>query len=142
VSRLVLAATLLALLPVVPPAAAAQPGGGAAEQQFVESLRRSDPAAAERFVALRDAREQAIADLQRVQAQYAAAGPELRSVFLGRLRQARRTYVERSLALLDFLDARDREAITRYREAIDQIDAALADRQRSRADLEQMLKAE
>lgn len=141
-SRLVLAATLLALLPVAPAGAAAQPGAGAAEREFVESLRRSDPAAAERFVALREAREQAIADLRRVEAQYAAAQPELRSVFLGRLRQARRRYVERSLALLDFLDARDRAAIARYREAIGQIDAALADRQRSRADLERMLTAE
>jgi len=78
-------------------------GGAAAERAFVESLRGRDPAGAERYVALRDAREQAIAELRRVEAQYAAAGSELRPVFLSPLKAARRTYAARSLAVLDFL---------------------------------------
>ena len=89
-TRLPLVATLLGALLAAPPAAAAQPrggGGGDAERAFVESLRGRDPAGAERYVALRDAREQAIAELRRVEAQYAAAGSELRPVFLSPLRR-------------------------------------------------------
>ena len=89
-TRLLLVATLLGALLAAPPAAAAQPRGGGgddAERAFVESLRGRDPAGAERYVALRDAREQAIAELRRVEAQYAAAGSELRPVFLSPLRR-------------------------------------------------------
>jgi len=88
----------------MPPSAAAQlPGGAddaAREQAFVEALRREDAAVADRYVALRDARAQAIAELRKVEAQYNAAGPELRGLFVRGLVQARKKYAETSLALL------------------------------------------
>ena len=42
---------------------------------FVEALRREDPADTARYTALREARRAAIAELQKVQTRYAAAGP-------------------------------------------------------------------
>ena len=69
------------------------------ERVFVEALRREDPGGAERYLALRDACGQAIAELQRVQAQYSAAGSELRLIFLRQLRDAQRQVAESSLAL-------------------------------------------
>jgi len=140
VSRILLGAAVLASVLAAPPAAAAQPGGtDDAERSFVEALRRSDPPAAERYVTLRDAREQAIAALQRAEAQYGAAGAELRPVFLPRVRQARRSYAQSSLALLDFLDARDRQTVTGYAEAIQRINALLEERRRTRAELQKLL---
>ena len=143
-TRLLLVATLLGALLAAPPAAAAQPRGGGddAERAFVESLRGRDPAGAERYVALRDAREQAIAELRRVEAQYAAAGSELRPVFLSPLKAARRTYAARSLAVLDFLDAHDRQALAEHQEAIGRINALLETRGQARARLEKLLKDE
>src|SRR5688572_24903697 len=64
------------------------------ERATVEALRREDPAEAERYVALSDARTQAIADLRRVEIQYNAAGPELRSAFVAPLRRAQSKYAE------------------------------------------------
>lgn len=137
-------AMLLAFLVSSPPGAAAQARGGAGsderERAFVESVRREDPAAAERYVALRDGRAQAIAELERVQSQYSAAGPELRVVFLQRLRQARRTYAERSLALIEFLDERDRRALASYEEEIRRLNAVLEQHAQARAELEKLLR--
>lgn len=110
------------------------------EQAFVEALRREDPADSERYVKLRDARGHAQRELQRVEAQYRAAGVELRPVFLGQLTQAQRTYAASSLALLDFLDDRDRRAIVKYREEIDRIDAVLEQHRNVRAELEKLLR--
>lgn len=139
-------AMLLTVLLASPPAAVAQARGdaGAAEREraFVEALRREDPAVAERFVALRDAREQAMAELQRAEARYNVAGAELRPVFLRPLRQARRTYAERSLALLDFFDARDRQALASYQEEISRINGRLEERKRTRAELEKLVGGE
>ena len=128
------------------PAVLAQaPGAGAADEReraFVEGLRREDAAEADRYVALRDARNQAVAEIQKVQQRYAAAGPELRSLFAQQLRDAQRQYAQRSLALLDFLDARERRALARYQEEIGRINRVLEERARSRAELEQMLRGD
>jgi hypothetical protein len=146
VTRILVGATLLVLLLVAVPSAGAQPGGTAAdderERTFVEALRRGGPVLAERYLALRDAREQAIAHLRRVEAQYAAAGSELRPIFLPQLRQARRAYAERSLGLLDFLDARDREALASHQDAIGQINTILEQRKTTRAELEKLRRAD
>lgn len=139
-------AMVLTVLLASPPGAVAQArgdaGGDERERAFVEALRREAPAVAERYVALRDAREQAIAELQRAEARYNVAGAELRPVFLRPLRQARRTYAERSLALLDFFDARDRQALASYQEEISRISSRLEERKRTRAELEKLLGGE
>ncbi len=109
------------------------------ERAIVDALRREDPAEADRYVALSDARAQAIADLRRVETQYHAAGPELRSAFSAPLRRAQRKFAETSLALLDFFDARERRAIARYQEEIQRINTLLEDRQRARAELQKLL---
>jgi len=109
------------------------------ERQFVEALRREDPAEADRFVALNDARTQAVNELRRAEAQYNAAGPELRSAFSVSLRGAQRKYAEASLALLDFFDARERRAIVRYHEEIQRLQKSVEDRQRTRAELQKLL---
>src|SRR5262249_49899116 len=67
---------------------------GDREQAYVEALRREDAAAAERYVALRDARASALADLRKVETQYNNAGPELRAMFVRPLREARKKYAE------------------------------------------------
>jgi hypothetical protein len=111
----------------------------AREQAYVDALRREDPTAAERYVTLRDARAHALADLRKVEAQYNAAGPELRGLFVRALRQAQKNYAETSLTLLDFLDARDRASIAQYHEEIARINALLEERRRTRATLEKLL---
>src|SRR5712691_776084 len=143
---IVVGATLVASLSVALPGVLAQGSGSDAdnerEKAFVEALRREDPAGAERYVALRDARGQAIAELQRAQARYGAAGSELRPVVLRQLRDAQRRYAETSLALLDFLDARDRRALARYQEEIGRINRLLEEHARARAELEKLLREE
>src|SRR5262249_9723790 len=85
-----------------------QAGDDERDRAFIEALRREDPAEAARYTELREARRAAIAEIQKVQTRYAAAGPELRPVMLPQLKDAQRRYAETSLAVLDFLDARDR----------------------------------
>jgi len=130
----------------VPSVRAQRSGGEGAvderERAFVEGLRREDPGEADRYVTLRDARNQAIDEVQKAQARYGAAGPELRGVFVQQLRDAQRRYAERSLALLDFLDARERRALSRYQEEIARINRVLEERARSRAELEKLLRGE
>lgn len=129
-----------------PPGAGSQPRPSAAdderERAFVEALRREDPESAERFVSLRDARAQAMAELRRLETQYNAVGAELRPIFIGQLRQAQRKYAQSSLALLDFLDARDRRALTRYQEEIGRINELLEERKRARAEFEKTLRGD
>ncbi len=120
-----------------PPGAAAA-SEDARDRAFVEGLRREDPASADRYLALRDARNRAIAEVQKAEATFNAAGRELRGLSLPRVRAARRKYVETSLALLDFLDARDRRALQRYHEEIDRLTAILDERAKTRAELEKM----
>jgi hypothetical protein len=133
-------------LSVVPDGSAQTPAGygdvDERERGFVEGLRREDPGEADRYVALRDARNEAVAEVQKVQARYSAAGPELRPMFVKQLREAERVYAERSLALLDFLDARERRALSRYREEIDRINRLLEERARSRGELEKLRRGE
>ena len=112
------------------------------DRAFVEALRREDPAGAARYTELRESRRTAIAELQKVQARYAAAGPELRPLMLPQLKDAQRRYAETSLAVLDFLDARDRRALARYEEEIGRIKALLEEHTRTRADLEKMRRGE
>ena len=112
------------------------------DRAFVEALQREDPAAAARYTELRDARRSAIAELQKVQSRYSAAGSELRSVMLTQLKDAQRRYAETSLAVLDFLDARDRRALARYEEEIGRIKTLLEEHTKTRADLEKMRRGE
>jgi len=112
------------------------------EQAFVEALRRENPDEATRYVALRDARNQAIDDVKKAQARYSAAGPELRPMFVQQMRDAQRVYAERSLALLDFLDARERLALRRHEEEMDRINRILDERAHSRAELEKLKRGE
>ena len=141
VARLLLA---LAVLLVSPPGALAEAPGAAGdaerERKFVDALHGEDPSSAERYVALRDARVKAIAELQRAEAQYRAAGAELRPISLPLLRQAQQRYAESSLALLDFLDARDRRALANYREQISRINRLLEEHEQTRAELKKLLQ--
>jgi len=141
------AVTLVAVVLAAAPGALAQKTGGDGavderERAFVEGLRREDPGDADRYVALRDARNQAVAEVQKIQARYSAAGPEPRGVFVQQLRDAQRQYAERSLALLDFLDARERRALIRYQEEIGRINRTLNERARARAELERLLRGD
>jgi hypothetical protein len=112
------------------------------EQRFIEGLRREDPAAADRYVALRDARSQAMADLQRAEAQYQAGGVELRPLLIPRVRDARKTYAETSLALLEFLDARYRRVLAAHDEEARRIKGLLDEHQRMRSELEKLLRSD
>ena len=136
------ATVLLAVALAVSSAAAPQTLGAddiERERAFVDALRREDPAEADRYMALSDARAQAIAELRRVEARYNAAGPELRSAFVAPLGRAQHKYAETSLALLDFFDARERRAVARYQEEIQRINKLIEDRQRSRTELQKLL---
>jgi hypothetical protein len=141
------AVALIAAVCTGAPGARAQgPGATAAadarERAFVEELRREDPGEADRYVALRDARNEAITEVQKAQARYSAAVPELRAVFLQQVREAQRAYADRSLALLDFLDARARRTAARYQAEIDRINHLLEERAHTRAELEKLKRGE
>jgi len=132
---------LVAALSVGVPACLAQSeADDERERGFVEALRREDPASAERYVALRDARRQAMAALQKAQSQYAAAGPELRPLVIRQLQDAQRQNAKTSIAFLDFLDARDRRFLARYQEEIGRINKVLEEHARARAELEKQLR--
>jgi len=141
VSRLVLYALLLAIL-ASPGVALAQPvrdDGAERERAFIEGLRSEDPASAERFIALRDAQRQAMAELRRKEGQTNAMPPDLRASLLPQLKQAQRKYLDSQIKILDFLDERDRRGIARLQDEIGQIKRALEERQRSREDLKKLL---
>jgi hypothetical protein len=141
VSRGVLYAVLLAIL-ASPGVALAQPvrdDGAERERAFIEGLRSEDPASADRFIALRDAQRQAMADLRRREGQVNAMPPDLRPSLLPQLKQAQRKYVDSQVKILDFLDERDRRGIARLQEDIAQVKRALEERQRSREDLKKLL---
>jgi hypothetical protein len=140
--RRVWVVALIAVCVATSPAAAQPRTGEDAEREraFIDALRRDDPADADRYVALSEARAQAVAELRRVEGQYQAAGPELRSVFAASLRRAQRRFAEAGIAILDFFDARERRAVTRYQEEIQRINKIIEDRQRSRAELQKLLE--
>lgn len=140
-SRGVLYAVLLAIL-ASPGVALAQPvrdDGAERERAFIEGLRSEDPASADRFIALRDAQRQAMAELRRREGQANAMPPDLRPSLLPQLKQAQRKYVDSQVKILDFLDERDRRGIARLQEDIAQVKRALEERQRSREDLKKLL---
>lgn len=132
---------LLAIL-ASPFVAAAQPdkGDGAArEKAFIEALRREDPASADRFIALRDAQQKALAELQSTESRANAVPPVLRPSYLPQLKQARKNYVDSQLKILDFLDEHDRGIVARLQEEIGQFNRELEGRQKSRDELKKLL---
>ncbi len=136
-------APVLLLLALAGPAAAQAPDPGAEEAReraYVDGLRREDPASADRYVALRDARAASLAELRRARERFNALPPSLRPGLVGEMRQAERAYAERSLALLDFIDARDRGTLARYEEESARLRRLLDDRAPIRAELEKMLR--
>ncbi len=143
-SKAVLCALLLAILasPDVLSAQAARGDAAAREREFIETLRRESPASADRFIALRDASDQAHVELRRREAQANAMPPGLRGTLLPQLKQAQRNYVDAQFKILDFLDERDRRIIATLQEDIAQFKRALEERQRSRDDLKKLLPAE
>jgi hypothetical protein len=134
---------VLLLLALVGPAAA-QPRDPATEEAreraYVDALRREDAAIADGYVALRDARGRAVADLRRIRERFNAMPPALRAGLVGEVRQAERAYAERSLALLDFLDERDRSTLARYEEEIGRLRRHVEERGATRAELEKLLR--
>ena len=112
------------------------------ERALIEGLRRDDPASADHYVTLRDARAQASAELQRVQQQYSVGGVELRPVFLPKLKQARVKYGQTSLALLDFFEERDRRLLASYQAEITRINARLEEQKQTRVELEKIARGE
>jgi hypothetical protein len=140
-SRSILWAMLLAIL-ASPFVAAAQPDKGdsaAHEKAFIETLRREDPASADRFIVLRDARQKALAELQSTESRANAVPPVLRPSFLNQLKQARQKYVDSQLKILDFLDERDRGIVARLEEEIGRFNRELEGRQKSRDELKKLL---
>ena len=143
-SKAVLCALLLAIL-ALPATLSAQPARGdvaAREREFVETLRRENPASAERFIALREASDQALAELRRRESQVNAMPLDLRGPLLPPLKQAQRKYVDSQFKILDFLDERDRRIIASLQEDLAQFKRALDERQRSREELKKLLPPE
>lgn len=137
-------APLVLLLLALAGPAAAQPRDPATEEAreraYVDALRREDVAIADRYVGLRDARARAVADLRRARERFNAMPPALRAGLVGEMREAERAYAERSLALLDFLDERDRSTLARYEEEIGRLRRHVEERGATRAELEKLLR--
>jgi hypothetical protein len=113
--------------------------GAERERAFIEGLRSEDPGSADRFIALRDAQRQAMAELRRKEGQVNAMPSDLRASSLPQLKQAQRKYLDSQVKILDFLDERDRRGIARLQDEIGQIKRALEERQRSREELKKLL---
>jgi hypothetical protein len=143
-SKAVLCALLLAILasPDVLSAQAARGDATAREREFIETLRRESPASADRFIALRDASDQALVELRRREAQANAMPTGLRGSLLLGLKEAQRNYVDSQFKILDFLDERDRHIIANLQEEVAHFKRALEERQRSREELKKLLPAE
>ena len=147
-ARLVVGVLAVVIVGFAATGAAAQPStepssgtkSETAADAYGEMLRRTDAPAHARFVRLREARDSSHTELMRAQERYRAGGPELRAVSLPALRAARRKYAADELALLDFLDERDRKTLEQYRAAAEQINATLAQRARARQELEELAK--
>jgi hypothetical protein len=133
-----LVAALLASGPAAAQAPRVSPPPDDETRAYLESLRRSDPAAHAKFLALREARDREFAEVVRLQDEMRAAGPNMRQFLAPQLRAARRRYAEQALTLLDFLDQQDRKALGEFEKAIADIHALLAERQRARTELEQL----
>src|ERR1700693_5477706 len=133
-SRSILWAMLLAIL-ASPFVAAAQPDKGdstAREKAFIEALRREGPASADRFIALHDAQQKALAELQSTESRANAVPPLLRPSFLPQLKQARRQYVDSQHKILDFLNEHARGIVARLQEEIGRFNRELEGRHKSR----------
>jgi hypothetical protein len=143
-SKAALCALLLAILasPDVLSAQADKGDGAARERAFIETLRRENPASADRFIALREAAQQSLAELRRREAQANAMPTGLRGSLLPQLKQAQRNYVDAQFKILDFLDERDQRIIASLHEDLAQLKHALEERQRSREELKKLLPAE
>jgi hypothetical protein len=143
-SKAVLCALLLAILasPDLLSAQADKGDGAARERAFIETLRRENPASADRFIALREAAQQSLAELRRREAQANAMPTGLRGSLLPQLKQAQRNYVDAQFKILDFLDERDRRIIASLQEDLAQLKHALEERQRSREELKKLQPAE
>jgi hypothetical protein len=143
-SKAALCALLLAILasPDVVSAQADKGDGAARERAFIETLRRENPASADRFIALREAAQQSLAELRRREAQANAMPTGLRGSLLPQLKQAQRNYVDAQFKILDFLDERDQRIIASLQEDLAQLKHALEERQRSREELKKLLPAE
>jgi hypothetical protein len=134
--------TILLAILASPFIAAAQPDKGDSavrEKAFIEALRREDPASASRFIALHDAQQKALAELQSTESRANAVPPALRPSFLPKLKQARQKYVDSQLKILDFLDERDRGIVARLQEEIGRFNRELEGRQKSRDELKKLL---
>ncbi len=134
--------TILLAILASPFIAAAQPDKGdspAREKAFIEALRREDPASAARFIALHDAQQKALAELQSTESRANAVPPALRPSFLPKLKQARQKYVDSQLKILDFLDERARGIVARLQEEIGRFNRELEGRQKSRDELKKLL---
>jgi len=138
---IVAALVLLAAGPVLAQPATRPPAVDE-DAAFIEYLRRQDPATAERFIELRDARATAQAELQRASERYMRNHMALKPVALPALQQARRRYAETSLALLDFLDTRDRGLIARLESDIERVKRSIETRAKDRPQLERMLRGD
>jgi hypothetical protein len=135
------AAALVLVLAAAPATAQPTAAPDAEEQAFLDALRRSDPAGYERFTALRAERDRRQAEVQRLQQQLRTAG-QLRAVVLPQLKAARRKWADSAIALLDFLDERDRKALAEYQTAVAQITSILDQRRQARDELEKALRSE
>jgi hypothetical protein len=126
---------------VAAPPVAAQRAPDAEERAFLEMLQRTDPSGYARFTELRDERDRRQAEVERLRQQMSEAG-ELRAIVLPQLRTARRRWAESSIALIDFLDERDRKQLAAYQSAIGRITEILDQRRQARDELEKTLRSE
>ena len=122
-------------------AASAQPPPQQEQDAFADMLRRTDPAGYARFTELRTDRDRAQMEVQRLQQQAREAGA-LRAIVIPQLRAAQRRWAESSIALIDFLDERDRRQLAAYQSAIAEITAVLDQRRQARDELEKTLRSE
>jgi hypothetical protein len=139
-SRILPGVLLLAILSAPPVAAAQDRGDDAArEKAFVETLRREDPASADRFVALRAAQMKARAEYQRAANQFNALPNDLRPAALPKIKQAERTYAEAELKILDFLDDHDRRLMKNIEADLARVKEAIEGRQKGREEIKKLL---
>jgi hypothetical protein len=116
---------------------------------FAEALKKNDPAAYETFVKLRANREKQQAELNSLQQQIRKASSEEKINLFQQFKIAKKAYIESYIAFIDFLDERDKKAVTSYEEniaklqkAIERIKGVIAKRDEARKKLRESMKEE
>src|SRR5438105_1557142 len=109
---------------------------------FAEALKKSDPAAYERFMSLRAERDKNLEELKKVQADLKKGSSEEKINLYQQFKIAKKKYAESYIKFIEFLDERDDQIVSNYEKTIQKIKQVKERRKKAREELERAMKEE